>query len=245
MTYNVCVGGEENLAEIESVVGQVAPDVLAILEASERGVPALAQRLDMPHYVVAPSRHPYPRDLGVCVAWVARKPFQLVRDYSLPALAKTLLRVSLDGFSLFATHLASRHEEAEHPRAAEMKAIAEVLRSMERTVLAGDLNTVAPGDPTGDPPPGVTLRGEAAPEAQRDVLAPLLENGYIDCYRAIHPDAAGYTYPADQPWLRLDYVFASPDLAPHLTDCDAVTGVMAERASDHLPVWAEFRDPAA
>ena len=56
------------------------------------------------------------------------------------------------------------------------------------------------------------------------------------------PDAEpGYTYPADAPWLRLDYAFASPDLAPRLAACDVVANDLAARASDHLPLVVELR----
>jgi exonuclease III len=69
----------------------------------------------------------------------------------------------------------------------------------------------------------------------------LLEAGYVACYRALHPDLLGYTYEASHPWLRIDYIFASPAMAPRLYACDVVVGGQPRRASDHLPIWAEFR----
>jgi endonuclease/exonuclease/phosphatase family metal-dependent hydrolase len=41
-------------------------------------------------------------------------------------------------------------------------------------------------------------------------------------------------------WLRLDYVFASPELAPALESAGVVADGLAASASDHLPVWAAF-----
>ncbi len=52
--------------------------------------------------------------------------------------------------------------------------------------------------------------------------------------------AASYAYTTGQPWLRLDYIFASPELAPRLRVCDIVTGADAARCSDHFSIWAEF-----
>jgi endonuclease/exonuclease/phosphatase family metal-dependent hydrolase len=73
----------------------------------------------------------------------------------------------------------------------------------------------------------------------------LLGAGYTDCYRRMHPRARGYTCATWLPAARIDYVFASPDLAGHLGGCEIVgsrawpdhdVGV----ASDHFPVVADF-----
>ncbi len=76
------------------------------------------------------------------------------------------------------------------------------------------------------------------PQFPREVITLLLEAGYIDCYRALHPMTASYTTTGS---LRTDYIFAYPLLAKHLYACNIVTGAEAEMASDHFPVWAEFK----
>jgi len=71
----------------------------------------------------------------------------------------------------------------------------------------------------------------------------LLQAGYIDCFRKAHPDQPGFTFPAAAPSTRIDFLFASPELAAHLTASGVVThaeGTRGGDASDHLPVWAEF-----
>ena len=40
--------------------------------------------------------------------------------------------------------------------------------------------------------------------------------------------------------MRIDYVFASDPLAPHLTDCRVLSEMAAYDASDHVPVLAEL-----
>ncbi len=52
---------------------------------------------------------------------------------------------------------------------------------------------------------------------------------------------AGYTTDTVHPALRIDYIFADPLLAKRLYACNVMTGAEAEMASDHFPVWAEFR----
>jgi len=238
MAYNVLLGGDGRLKEIAAVIGREGPDAVALLEANETGTSMLAEELGM-ESVIAASNHSFPRKLGICVAWLSCRPITRAENHVLPELSKTLLEIEIDGVQLFATHLASRHEAADHPREREMQAIAGVLEGGNE-LLVGDLNTIAPEDPVGDPPPGIEPREDARPRAPHHVLRPLADAGHVDCFRTMHPNDPGYTYPSDSPWLRLDYVFASAQLAPRLRDCNVVRTELASRASDHLPVWAEF-----
>src|SRR5579884_598091 len=56
--------------------------------------------------------------------------------------------------------------------------------------------------------------------APRGCIRILQEAGYIDSYRKAHPRTWGFTCPAASPAGRIDYIFASPDLAERLEDCD-------------------------
>lgn len=79
--------------------------------------------------------------------------------------------------------------------------------------------------------------------APRGSIALLRAAGYVDCFRARNPDAKGFTCPAAIPAGRIDYIFASPELAADLSACSVVTagdGVDGADASDHLPVVADF-----
>ncbi len=72
----------------------------------------------------------------------------------------------------------------------------------------------------------------------------LQREGYVDCFRTINPRAPGFTCPAGALAGRIDFIFASPELASRLTFSDVISegnGVRGEEASDHLPVLAEFR----
>ncbi len=71
----------------------------------------------------------------------------------------------------------------------------------------------------------------------------LLKAGYVDCFRRVNPRSPGFTCPAAAPAGRIDFIFASPEVAQRLSNCCVVTegeGVHSEEASDHLPVCAEF-----
>jgi exodeoxyribonuclease III len=112
-------------------------------------------------------------------------------------------------------------------------------------VLVGDLNTLHPADH-----PNVAAyvevlkaRGEKTPAPQfpRMVIPLLLEACYIDCYRTRHPFTPTDTSYTSHQALRVDYIFASAKLAERLSACDIVGEGDAERASDHFPIWVEFR----
>jgi exodeoxyribonuclease-3 len=237
LSYNIQDGGDDRLSAIQHVIRGQQPHLAALLEANSRAnaeVLAGDARMDLV-YGEANSE--------AAVAWMSRLPIERGENHRLAALAKTLLEIEVtwDGgpLHLFATHLtAGRKEQDGHRRAEEVRSILPVLRRVAGRphLLVGDFNALHPDDPAGEPPPGV----EQGYLARRPIQL-LLEAGYVDCYRTLHPDAPGYTYLSSHPWLRLDYIFASPEIAARLHACDMVTGTEATRASDHFPVWAEFR----
>jgi endonuclease/exonuclease/phosphatase family metal-dependent hydrolase len=242
LTYNIRMGGEGRLDAIAAVAAGVDADAVALVEATSRAnAEALAHALAM-DIVFGEA------NLGIHLAWLSRLPILRAENHRPALLAKTLLEIEIeievdvDGepVRLFATHLASRHDP--RPPAEEIPAVLDALAAARGGphLLAGDLNALVPGEAIGTPPSGVEKRGEAVDGVPRLAIAPLLQAGYVDCYRELNAEASGYTYPSASPWLRLDYVFASPELAARLRACDVVGDERAARASDHLPVWAEF-----
>jgi endonuclease/exonuclease/phosphatase family metal-dependent hydrolase len=80
---------------------------------------------------------------------------------------------------------------------------------------------------------------------ERGTIARLLDSGYVDCYRELHPRAHGYTCATWMPAARIDYFFADRVMAARLRRCEVVgSRQWADReasiASDHHPVVAEF-----
>jgi exodeoxyribonuclease III len=248
LSYNILSGGQDRLPLIANIIHKQQPDVVSILEAnSYANVEALAHQLNM-HLTFGEANE----RSQTHIAWLSRFPVLQSENYRLPIFAKTLLRIEIlwEGtpLVLFATHLkAGQSQENDQRRAEEIRAILDILRPLgeKQHLLVGDLNTIHPTDQ-----PDVSRfiasrgkKGEHAPDPQFPGLAIplLLEAGYIDCYRTLHTTTPGYTYKLPTPGLRIDYIFASPSLAQHLQACDIVTGEEAERASDHLPIWAKFR----
>lgn len=248
LSYNILTGGEDRLPLIASVIQKQQPDVLALLEANSRSnAEALAHQMDMSLTFGEANERTQTH-----VAWLSRCPVIHAENYPLPIFAKTLLKIEIlwegSPLALFAAHLkAGQDMENDQHRAKEMRVILDMLQSLgeQPHMLVGDLNTIHPTDQ-----PNVSAyiasrraKGENKPEPQfpRLVIPLLLEAGYVDCYRTLHPMTSGYTYKLPTPGLRLDYIFASPLVARRLYECDVVTSGEAEIASDHLPIWAEFK----
>ena len=238
LAYNIWNGGEDRLGKIHAVISDADADAVALVEATSRAnVDELARGLGM-EVVFGEA------NLGYHVAWLTRLSMRRATNHRPPLLAKTVLEIEVetegDPVRLFATHLASRHDP--RPPADEIPAVLGALGAAGDTphLLVGDFNALAARDPVGQPPPGVEKRGEAVDGVPRLALWPLREAGYVDCYRTLHPSDPGFTYLAWAPWLRLDYVFASAQLAARLRACDVVTNDRAACASDHLPIWADL-----
>jgi endonuclease/exonuclease/phosphatase family metal-dependent hydrolase len=238
LTYNILNGGGRRLGEIAEVIRGQGPDVVALQEATSRWrAQVLARKLGM-RMVFARANNSFH------VAWLSKLPVLGSQNHRLPGLAKTLLEIQVEfegsPLRLFTTHLAGGAEVI-HP-SEEIPVLLEVLRPLtgEPHLLAGDLNSVHPDDAVGPPPAG---REDMAVEVEVDprrAIRTMLESGYTDCFRVLHPDEMGYSYPSEHPWLRLDYLFASPELAKRLSASGLVDDEVARRASDHLPVWAVF-----
>jgi exodeoxyribonuclease III len=123
---------------------------------------------------------------------------------------------------------------------------ADLLASGAPVVLAGDFNVMP------------TERDVYAPERWVDdaLFAPevraawfrLVEQGWTDALRALHPTATIYTFWkyfrsafARNSGLRIDHFLLTPDLARRLRRAEVDLAVRGwEKTSDHAPVWIEI-----
>jgi endonuclease/exonuclease/phosphatase family metal-dependent hydrolase len=118
----------------------------------------------------------------------------------------------------------------------------EAVQPPHERIVVGDFNSVAPGDaPVIRRMPWwvrLLLRFDGGIHTR--VIQMFLDAGFIDAYRRLNPEALGFTLPAVNPSVRLDYAMLSPDLVPRLRSCspiapDGLTSPLL-RASDHLPL---------
>jgi endonuclease/exonuclease/phosphatase family metal-dependent hydrolase len=226
VTWNILDGGAGRLDRIASVLRHVDADVVALQEANDRD---LAERLAVVlgmELVYGEANSPF------AVAWLSRLPIARSENHRLPVLGKTLLEVEVVGLRLFATHLSAGRAPKDEPRrVSEVEAILERVGDGQ-CMLVGDFNSAHPGDEVGLAP-----AEEHAPPGyvSRRPIDLVLEHGFVDCFRALHPDERGWTFTSAQPWARFDFVFATPGL--DVRSCDVLAS--AGNASDHFPVVAE------
>jgi exodeoxyribonuclease-3 len=120
---------------------------------------------------------------------------------------------------------------------------AELLASSAPVVLAGDFN-VMPTERDVYKPERWLDDALFAPEV-RAAFARLVDQGWTDALRTLHPDETIYTFwdyfrnaYARDAGLRIDHFLLSPALAPRLADAQVDRDVRGwEKSSDHAPVW--------
>ncbi len=240
LTYNIERGGHGRAGAIAAVIKACAPDLVLLQEATDRAnVERIAQATGMAEWRASDTQ-----SLG----FLSRQPVAFC-EWVRPTISRhAFLEVVPAGERLrvFGVHLSAVHAAwTEQRRLLELRAL---LRSVadhqhEFHVLAGDFNTVAPGESldVGQLPmrirPLVWLSGG---RINWRTIQTVQDAGYVDGFRLKHPDEPGCTLPTSNPHVRLDYVFVPQAEAGRLLACDVVRVPGAIDASDHFPVVADF-----
>lgn len=249
MSYNIFEGAVGREEALLAVIRSVGPDLLFLQEVLDRASAAhLADALAME--LCFAESNARTRN----VALLSRLPLRHGESFHPFPLLRTLLLATVelpDGTPLhcFGVHLGLIHDLW---RSYELAVILRRIRAYERAypsphaLLAGDFNAVQPGERVALAGTSPLLRLVLALQfgvAPRLALRLVRRAGWVDCFRRCHPDNPGLTVPTPRPAVRLDYLFASPALAPHVTRCDVVRHPRTAEASDHFPVTLEIAEP--
>ncbi|MDT7602981.1 MAG: hypothetical protein QOF61_978 [Acidobacteriota bacterium] len=243
LSYNIRFGGRGREHRIAEVIRQVAPDIVVFQEATDPVVVArIAQATEM----------------TVCAARIAHSVgfishIEVARhEWHYPVGARHgVLEIELKGGArIFGLHLSARFSKwSEARRVREIGALLESIKQHQEGfhVLCGDFNTLAPGeilDASRFPRWIRALIWLSGRDIKRDTVRRLLDAGYVDGFRTLHPEEKGYTLPAWDPQVRLDYIFLPQRYAARLTRCEVVTEpAEAALASDHFPLLAHIEVP--
>ena len=125
---------------------------------------------------------------------------------------------------------------------------AELMASGMPVIIAGDFN-VMPTERDVYKPERWLDDALFAPEV-RAAFFRLIDQGWTDALRTLHPDKTIYTFwdyfrnaYARNAGLRLDHLLLSQTLAPRLLAAEVDRDVRGwEKSSDHAPVWVEIAD---
>jgi endonuclease/exonuclease/phosphatase family metal-dependent hydrolase len=239
LSYNIQRGGLGREALLAEVIRECDPDLVLLQEASLPSVvEQLAAATGLPHWAAM---------RGHSLALLSRDAVARHEWHTLVRPGRGFLEVELSGTGcrLFGVHLSAVHSSwTERRRVREIKLLLEGIRQHRGGfhLLAGDFNTLAPGEllETSRLPPRLRpLVWLSGGRVRYQTIQVLLDAGYADGYRRLHPDDAGFTFPTWDPHVRLDYVFLPAGGAHRLKDCRVMTdGPAIKSASDHFPLLA-------
>ncbi len=253
VTYNIAFGRWEQIDDLHDILADTDADIIALNEADQEDVVIeLARRLGLHHVWARGSgdRH---------IATLSRYPIQSWTIHNRKPLTQAALATTLDyaplhrePLTVYNVHL--RPDPFWHAEILRWLAVGRLLGIVRADrpgphLIVGDFNTYAPGDPVDV----ATILRTTSPGYRRMLrlqrnrflriaLQRLLDAGYTDCFRKLHPDDPGYTFMRfQQPVNRMDFILADRRLAPRLRCC-SVLDVLPQTAfaSDHYPVMAEF-----
>ena len=238
LTYNICRGGTGREGALAHVITSCQPHLVVLQEAT---APSVVERI-----AAATGMAQWGSKAGESLGFLSRAPVA-EHGWHRPRFSRhSFLEVDLGGVgTIFGVHLSAVHAAwTERRRAIELQSLLRSIRAEKRGfhMLAGDFNTLAPGE---------LLNVRKLPHRLRALvwlsggrvrwrtIQLVLDAGYTDIYRRLHPDTPGQTFPTWDPHVRLDYVFAEQGHAERITSCEIVTHQAAREASDHFPLMVE------
>ena len=240
LTYNIRYGGVGREAPLAAVIRACNPDLVVLQEATKPEV--------VDHVARAAGMQVWAARRGNSLGFMSRIPVA-EHAWHQPARSRhAFLEIVLGdgGCRVFGVHLSAVHAAwTERRRVRELRALLAAIRHHQHGfhVLAGDFNTLAPGEllDVRQLPfrlrPFVWLSGGAI---RWRTIQEMLDARYVDACRMQHPTATGLTFPTSNPHVRLDYIFVPALHASRIKSCEVITGDQAVTASDHFPLLAEI-----
>ena len=242
LSYNIRFGGLGREQALAETIVAAAPDLVVFQEATR---PEVIER------IAEATKFPY---------WAARRNHSIgflsrqqvdYHEWHYPAGARhSFLEIVPAGSNarVFGLHLSARFSKwDEQRRTREIRALLNGIKRHQEGfhVLVGDFNTLAPGEALNIDRMPAWIRGLiwiSGRKLQRETIQLMLDAGYNDGYRMLHPEVQGYTFPTWDPHVRLDYVFVPRAFANRLASCEVLCEPKEriQAASDHCPLVAEL-----
>lgn len=239
LTYNICRGGRGREEKLAAVIRSCSPDLVVLQEATRPEIVCdLAKRTAMEQWA---SRS------GESLGFLARRTVRKfawhkprVSRHAFLEIVPADSEVPVVGLHLSAVHAAW----TERRRAYELRALLRAIKAHEHGfhLLAGDFNTLAPGELLDIRKLPHRLRALVWLSGGRvrwRTIQMVLDAGYIDVYRRLQPNDTGFSFPTRSPHVRLDFVFAPSAFAERVDRCEVVMTPEAMAASDHFPLVAQ------
>jgi len=240
LSYNIKRGGAGREDALLSVIRPCVPDIVVLQEATSPAViERLAQDAGLPHWAAMPR---------LSLGFMSRLPIAH-HAWHRPRLSRhAFLEIVPQGmsFRVFGVHLSAVFAAwTERHRMMELRSLLRAIKEHQEGfhALVGDFNTVTPGE---------LLDFRALPQKVRATVwlsggqirwrtvQIVRDAGYVDAFRALHPDDPGLTLPTVSPQVRLDYLFVPSAHQQRVASCQVVRSPAAQQASDHFPLLSEL-----
>lgn len=243
LSYNIRFGGVGREDGIGEVINSVAPDLVVFQEATHPQVIARIAAGTGYQFWAARERH--------SIGYLSRREMEY-HEWHYPSGARHSFMevVPLAGQEsrIFGLHLSARFSKwDERRRAREIRSLLEGIKRHQDGfhILVGDYNTLAPGEELELYKLPAWIRALiwiSGRKLQRDTIQVALDAGYLDCYRMLHKEEKGYTFPTWDPHVRLDYAFVPKAFRDRVLKCEVVIepAAVVKAASDHLPLLIEL-----
>jgi exodeoxyribonuclease III len=242
LSYNIRHGGRGREAAIGAIVSAAAPDVVVLQEASRPDVvEQIARETGMAQWGAR---------AGHSLGFMSRLPVAHVQWYRPRISRHAFLEIVPSGaapWRIFGVHLSAVHAAwTERRRVMELRALLAGIAQHQHGphALVGDFNTLAPGELLDVRKLPARLRALVWMSGGRvrwRTIQTVLDAGYRDGFRYLHPDIVGNTFPTWDPHVRLDYLFVPERCLPSVAACSVVTSGPTRDGSDHFPLIAELK----
>ena len=240
LSYNIRHGGAGREQQLAAVIATLAPDLVVLQEATR---PLVIEQL-----AGATGMSQWGGRRGMSLGFMSRAPLAHVAWHRPRVSRHAFLElVPADTpWRIFGVHLSAVHAAwTEHRRRFELRAMLAAIRGHQHGphVLVGDFNTLAPGellDPRKLPARLRALVWLSGGRIRWQTIQTVLDDGYRDGFRHLHPDVVGSTFPTWDPHIRLDYLFVPGRFVEHVSRCEVIDSADVRTASDHLPLMADL-----
>jgi exodeoxyribonuclease-3 len=244
VSYNIRYGGTGREQALGGTIRKLEPDVVLLQEATH---PAVVEKLARATGMTAWGSLP-----GHSVGYMSRRPVVERTWHPMRGSRRTFLELVLaePDVRLIGVHLTALHSNwMERQRVRELRALLAGIAGREsNAIVAGDFNTLAPGEELDLAQLPRRLRVLAWLTGRKirwETIQIMLDAGFLDAFRMLHPDDAGHTFPTWRPHVRLDFVFVPGSFAGQVRRCEVAKTDGGTEASDHFPLVAELGPGAA
>jgi len=239
LSYNIRFGGIGRENAIASVIRNVNPDIVVFQEGtSPYVIQQIAETTALPHWLSKKNHS---------IAYCSRIRIDHHEWHYPRGSRHPYLEVIPEGSStrIFGVHLRAMFSNwGERRRKLELRSLLTNIEKHQEGfhLLLGDFNSLAPDELFEIKKMPSWIRAMvwlSGRDIQRQVVQLMLDNGYVDAFRSLHPEIKGFTFPTYEPHLRFDYFFLPKAFPENLKDCRVIDDPGAVAASDHFPLLAQ------